>query len=803
MFSFFRKKAEKPLPSPPPHIQAFRPNGAFSPDSGLRNFPNNTKQAANANLYSNLPPNPPQQLHVVLDPKKIAASQTNQLGPQKSLARAPKSHRGSPPEIVSPLAVPSSALRTPPLAAPATFSTPPPKLPELRLQVPGALAVGPLSPRVSLPALPVLRRLLSDQLRGPPALVVRHLRVLSGALATNLGAIFSARQTHNTPAHPVTSDMAPELRPIVNLLNAQRMLLYALGSLWLLSADGSEWIAADASLTGTELSIFAPGALLPRYVNIVDCQVHVNGGSTSVSSAGAATSQPGYPAAHDGTIVLLQDFESHLATLRFQTVDDLQGWLSAFQLAKFEYTMLNEAFTAVMLSLVGPRLSDIYTLLAQRHHFIHFDWCNLRLPQVSGKWLKLYMAIVPSDKKKLGRVEFYTTDKINKKLLVMYINNVDSVYNVYPEDHHMIDFNQIMKVEGEIFVSKNYEHLFSHEVGLDPLSPKKNRSRTTSQTSLSSLPTANFAAPPAIGLSHLTSSNSISRSRSNSVNSTSNFFVNAPLPDPEHHAYLKPGLPPPNTGHFFKKQSASNFVTTNYLYLMPIAHPGVLAIEIMIRTFIPIIDAFRLYGRPDHLLSNKSDPRSMLFGLPSLPRYQYLSPDDAYAITAANFDTASFYHWRDADWRKTFKEFVECKRRDGDYKGAGNIADIYETADTSDSSSQAGLYMLDQVHSPRVVFPQGSSQVMSPPPLLPSKLRDSYEVPRASTSADSLELGNPIDLDDLQGIGSVTMNFSIPRGNSMLPRVANEEIKRSLEPIVDLPTPLDDRLPGNAGYFRT
>ena len=46
---------------------------------------------------------------------------------------------------------------------------------------------------------------------------------------------------------------------------------------------------------------------------------------------------------------------------------------------------------------------------------------------------------------------------------------------------------------------------------------------------------------------------------------------------------------------------------------MPSLHPGVTAVETMIRNFIPIVDAFKLYGRPKRLISDKSDTASMLF----------------------------------------------------------------------------------------------------------------------------------------------------------------------------------------------
>ncbi|KAM9886176.1 hypothetical protein OXX79_014362, partial [Metschnikowia pulcherrima] len=75
----------------------------------------------------------------------------------------------------------------------------------------------------------------------------------------------------------------------------------------------------------------------------------------------------------------------------------------------------------------------------------------------------------------------------------------------------------------------------------------------------------------------------------------------------------------------------------------------------MLRNFVHIIDAFKLYGRPEHLNSDKEDPVSMLFGLPALPHFGYLDIEDAYGVVAANFDTARLQNWGQGDWRSCLK----------------------------------------------------------------------------------------------------------------------------------------------------
>lgn len=638
---------------------------------------------------------------------------------------------------------------------------------------------------VSAPTSPVSRRLTSE--RPAPASYLRHSRVLSMSSNTNLALdadmirpLRSLRRRMKT----ILTELPPELLPVVNLINAQRLRTYISGSLWLQEHGSSGWAPAEATLTGTELALYIDGSANPKYVNIQDCSVIVGNNAASYS--------------YDLTI--LQDFDNNQKVLRFDVQQDLLNWLAALHLAKFEQTSLNEAFTAVMLSLKGPELLDIFTLLAHKKRFARFEWCDLRLPQVSSKWIKTYMAIIPGDGKKKGRVEIYTNDKINKKTLILYVNDADAVYNVYPEDHRMIDNNGIMKLEGQVFVNKEYEHLFSGTPlsGGNTPSGSKLGSRASSNTSLSSL-----AAPQA----PLQQGN---RSRSTSVNSSHSFFMNSPKPAKNNKEQLTPGSPPRNTSsHFYKKQSVNKFVCTNYIYLMPIPHPGVLAIEIMIRNFVHIIDAFKLYGRPKSLNSDKKHTASMLFGLPSLPHYGYLATEEAFDLVEANFDAARLQNWTELEWRNCLKEYLLCKQADGPYKGYGNIVDLYDSMEgglpTSELDSQLGGML-----SPKITFPHSVSRVASPPPG-GSRLSQSFLGEQFGGEIGHLLLNDPAINQTSQpsqpsqpnqnsGIApALKLNDSNVLGGAFeynsrdpTPR-SQDEVLWSLEPIVDLPTPMDDK----------
>lgn len=621
----------------------------------------------------------------------------------------------------------------------ASLNTPPVRPPRLNTD----------EPILTAPASPSSRRLVSEQ-KYLSAGFVRHSRVLSGSSTTASAAenFVLPLQSLRHRLHAISADLPQELLPVVNLINAQRLRQYAAGPL-LMQGPHNTWVAADAVLAGTELSLFAEGAAKPKYMNVQDCSV-----LTSLA-----------PAKYD--ITILQDFDNALYNLRFSDPRDMYMWLGALQLAKFEHTSLNEAFTAVILSLKGPELSDIYTLLAHKKRFPRFEWCNLRLPQVSLKWLRVYMAIMPGEGKKKGRVEVYTSDKINKKTLVLYVNDADAVYNVYPENHHMIDFNLIMKLEGQVFVNKNFEQLFTHEHA----ALSKAMSREHSLASLSSF------VPP-----------NSNRSRSASVNSSASFFVNAPSPSMEVPSAV--GSPPRSTSHFFKKQSASHFVTTNYLYLMPVPHPGVKAIEIMIRNFIHIVDAFKLYGRPNQLSSDKRDSVSMLFGLPSLPHYGYLSTEDAYTVVEANFDTARLNMWDELQWRNCFKQYLSCKQQDGPFKGVENISELY---DSVDSPSSAPSMQLPDVYSAQIALPHYESGSKSPLKSPGQGYGETFgDVNDSRLENDGPFLGRPLEFQPNR--------LSDPRALQMpLNYLTQDEVLRSLEPIVDLPTPLDDKL--GVSYF--
>lgn len=663
------------------------------------------------------------------------------------------------------------------------------------------------------------RRALSEKAKATPASLVRQLRIYSNStIADSLdnfdpSANAVLRSNSLLAQNRLVSDaLPPELSPVVNLINAQKLRTYAVGTFHIpgVSFDGDRgWVEVEAKLTGCELAIWRPSSedfqlendeFRPKYINLVDCKM-------MLGSPGALDGRAGLSL----EIHLLQDFGDNSTVIRLHNEQELHRWVAAIELAKFEYTSLNESFTAVMLSLKGPQLSDIHILLTPKKRYAKYDWCNLRLPQVSSKWLRVYVAIIPGDSKKIGRIEMYTSDKISKKNLVLIVPNLSSVYNVYPEHANMIDVNSLMKLNGEIYVSKAYEHLFVHnetESSHHRSLSFKSHSRVGSSSSLSSLGNA-----PVHANGH---------NRSTSTTSTSSFFVNAPSPQPETESFPSLGVSRNESigssspkrerlsSSVLKKLNLVNFVSTNYLYLMPVPHPGVPPLETMLRNFLYVIDAFKLYGRPAQMISVKTNPDSLLFGLPSLPFFEYLSSDDAYAVVSQNMRLAKQENWNEFDWRNAFKSTLVQKygsmdRNVHNYKGAGNIFDLYNSLE--EDSAEIEALETATIGSPKISLPAVANmddEMLSPIPKNDGAngsgefetFSDTFDLPEYNAGFNEDHSGTG------EGLGA-PINFhgesvKIPKSYGQLsqPPVERFDVHdRSLEPIADMPTPIEELHP--------
>ena len=100
--------------------------------------------------------------------------------------------------------------------------------------------------------------------------------------------------------------------------------------------------------------------------------------------------------------------------------------------------------------------------------------------------------------------------------------------------------------------------------------------------------------------------------------------------------------------------STPETTTDGFVFVMPEAHPAVSGFEMMLRYLFPVYDVFALYGRPNRLIADTLDTRSLMFALPQERRYGYLEILDVAGLI---HETGS-QSWTEQDWRKKMKDLT-------------------------------------------------------------------------------------------------------------------------------------------------
>jgi CCR4-NOT transcriptional complex subunit CAF120 len=95
-------------------------------------------------------------------------------------------------------------------------------------------------------------------------------------------------------------------------------------------------------------------------------------------------------------------------------------------------------------------------------------------------------------------------------------------------------------------------------------------------------------------------------------------------------------------------------VTEGFVFVMPEVHPAVSGFEIMLRWLFPAMDTFALYGRPDRLIADTMNPRSLMFAMPKERRYGYLEILDVANLIL----TDGSQGWSELQWRFKLKELT-------------------------------------------------------------------------------------------------------------------------------------------------
>lgn len=105
--------------------------------------------------------------------------------------------------------------------------------------------------------------------------------------------------------------------------------------------------------------------------------------------------------------------------------------------------------------------------------------------------------------------------------------------------------------------------------------------------------------------------------------------------------------------------STPETTTEGFLFVMPEVHPAVSGFEMMLRWLFPLYDVFGLYGRPNRLIADTLDTKSLMFALPQERRYGYLEILDVAGL----IHEPGSQTWKERDWRKKLKDLTSSRMR--------------------------------------------------------------------------------------------------------------------------------------------
>ncbi|KAI9720044.1 MAG: hypothetical protein M1812_003171 [Candelaria pacifica] len=100
--------------------------------------------------------------------------------------------------------------------------------------------------------------------------------------------------------------------------------------------------------------------------------------------------------------------------------------------------------------------------------------------------------------------------------------------------------------------------------------------------------------------------------------------------------------------------STPESTTEGFVFVMPEVHPAVTGFEMMLRWLFPVFDTFALYGRPNRLVADTLDVRSLMFAMPKRRRYGYLEILDVAGL----IHTEGSQAWQEIEWRKRLKDLT-------------------------------------------------------------------------------------------------------------------------------------------------
>ena len=97
--------------------------------------------------------------------------------------------------------------------------------------------------------------------------------------------------------------------------------------------------------------------------------------------------------------------------------------------------------------------------------------------------------------------------------------------------------------------------------------------------------------------------------------------------------------------------------TDGFVFVMPEVHPAVSGFEMLLRYLFPVYDVFALYGRPNRLIADTLDTRSLMFAMPQEKRYGYLEILDVAGL----IHESGSQSWSERQWRLKLKELTSTR----------------------------------------------------------------------------------------------------------------------------------------------
>ena len=110
--------------------------------------------------------------------------------------------------------------------------------------------------------------------------------------------------------------------------------------------------------------------------------------------------------------------------------------------------------------------------------------------------------------------------------------------------------------------------------------------------------------------------------------------------------------------------------TEGFIFVMPESHPAVSGFEIMLRWLFPVFDTFGLYGRPNRLVADVRDARSLMFAMPTSRRYGYLDVLDVAGLIHEKGSS----NWTEREWRKQMKSLTSHRMTNGFMDGSRTVS---------------------------------------------------------------------------------------------------------------------------------